>query len=303
MHIDAQTKVFGIIGYPLGHSFSPAMHNAAFAKTGYNGVYVAFPQKNLLQLKHALNLFNIQGLSVTIPHKRRVFRMVDHIDPLAVQIGSLNTLVKNPNGLWEGYNTDGMGAVQAIEESGFDIANKKILIVGNGGSARGIAFALARKQPALLSFLARKQMPSQKLKQGLKMLKAAPKIELLQLPNQKWSRIVKKEHIVDVPQKLEKFDLIIQTTPAGMKGHPLEKVSLLPKDFLFPHQVVFDIVYNLPITPLVDLSKRQKMKIIPGYKMLLWQGVLQFELFTNITAPVQAMEKALLKAMKQEGIV
>lgn len=303
MNIDAKTKLFGIIGYPLAHSFSPAMHNAAFEATGYNGVYLAFEQKNLLQLKHTLHQFHVHGLSVTIPHKQKVRRIADHLDPLALQIGSLNTLVRNSGGLWAGYNTDGLGAVKAIEESGFNIQGKKVLIIGNGGSARAIAFALCEKRPAQIGFLTRNQIPSQKLKQGLKLMKYCPPIELLQFPNEKWkSRVVKHKYILNDPQQIEKYDLIIHATPAGMKHHPLEAASLLSSDFLFKHQTLFDIVYNLPVTPLMQLAKKKKMNVIQGYKMLLYQGVLQFELFTKTEAPEQVMEKALLQAMKNMGV-
>lgn len=302
MQVDARTKIFGIIGYPLGHSFSPAMHNAAFAAAEYNAVYVPFAVKSLLNLKHSLNQLSVQGLSVTIPHKRRVMRITDSIEPLALQIGSLNTLIKNSDGLWEGYNTDGKGAVKALEENGFSVVGKKILIIGNGGAARGIAFALCEKKPSHLGFLARNQIPSQKLKQGLKLLKAAPIIELWQLSQEKWSKVVKKKYLLDDPQKIQKYDLIIQTTPSGMKGHALENISLLGKDFLFTHQVLFDIVYNLPTTPLMRLAATKKIDVIPGYQMLLHQGVLQFELFTGLTAPTEVMKKTLLQKMKEEGI-
>ncbi len=300
MKIDVNTKLFGIIGYPLGHSFSPAMHNAAFEKLKMNAVYLAFPMKSILNLKYSMKQLGIRGLSVTIPYKIKIRRSVDQIDPLALQIGSINTLTIDPSGVTEGYNTDGPGAVESIEKSGFKIEGKKILILGSGGSARAIAFSLLQKKPALLGVASRNVHSARSIVRGIKVQRKHPEIEILFMPDgkRKGARIKHKyENALEEPGQLEKYDLIVQTTPMGMKGHDAARLSPLQKEFLFSHQTLFDIVYNPEVTPLVKLAKNKKIEVIPGYKMLLYQGVRQFEIFTGKKAPVQAMEAALLREL------
>lgn len=301
MNIDAQTALYGIIGYPLGHTFSPAMHNAAFEAVGFNGVYIAFPMKNILNLKYSMRQLNVRGLSVTIPHKMKIRRSVDQVDPLAVQIGSINTVVVQKNGLLKAYNTDGPGAVEAIERTGFHIQGKKILIIGSGGSARGIAFSLLDKKPSTIGIYARNIHTTRALCRSIKLLRSYPELRIY-FPSAKKKQIrishKKNEAALLDPQQLSEYDLIIQTTPMGMSGHPSAQETPLPKEFLFSHQTLFDIVYNPEKTPIVQLARKKKIEVIPGYKMLLYQGTRQFEFFTGMTPPVEIMEKALLAQLK-----
>ena len=317
MHIDSKTKIFGIIGYPLGHSFSPAMHNAAMQAIGYNGVYLPFAVKSVLNLKHTLNQLNISGLSVTIPYKIRIRRIVDKITPLALEIGSVNTIVKNKSGLFEGHNTDGLGAIEAIEESGFNLQSKRILIVGSGGSARAIAFSALQKNPQQIAILARNAKASTQLIRTLKLKKKKTEYELLfyseEISTRRTKKIVKAQgkakkrtnskrisrSLLESPEQVEKFDLIINTTPIGMKnylaGSPLEK------DYLFKHQTLFDIVYNPHNTDLLKIAKTKQLNTIYGYKMLLYQGTKQFEMFTGEKAPIEVMDQALKKELKKNS--
>jgi len=287
MKINAQTKLFGIIGYPLGHTFSPSIHNAAFEKLNYNAVYLPFSMTSITQLKHSINQLGIQGLSVTIPYKLKIKKVVDTIDILAKQIGSINTVVLEESGLLKGYNTDGIGAINAIKESGFDIKNKNILIIGSGGSARAIAFTILKEQPHKITFLARNENSINRIIKPLK----------------SYQKTIKKNILFDkisLPFKnnkelLEEADLIIQTTPMGMKGSSLEKEIPYSEEFIHPQQTLFDIVYNPKETLFVKADKRKKAKIIYGYKMLLYQGTEQFKLFTGLEAPVKVMSDILLK--------
>ena len=179
MKIDAHTHIYGIIGNPLGHTFSPAMHNAAYADRKINAVYLAFPVKNLIQLKYSMRQWNIRGLSVTIPYKISIRRLLDRIDPLALQIGSVNTILWGKTGLLEGYNTDGPGAVMALKKSQVTLAGKKILIIGSGGSARSIAFAIAQEKPAEIGIMARNPMMAMQLARNLTLNRKNPKVNLL----------------------------------------------------------------------------------------------------------------------------
>lgn len=309
MKIDAKTALYGIIGYPLGHTFSPAMHNAAFSHNRINAVYLPFPVKNLLQFKHSMRQFNIKGISVTIPHKINIRRQLDQIHPLALQIGSVNTVLWGKAGLLEGYNTDGLGAVQAIKETGFQIKNSKILLLGSGGSARSIAFSLAQEQPAKIGILSRNPIMSMQLARNLGLIKSNPEMHLLFAP-ETGKKLLEKIHIrgrlwfsevYSNPSQIEEYNLIINTTPLGMSGHPSSSLSPLQNHEFSRRQTIFDIVYNPQDTPLIHLAKRKKADYIPGYKMLLYQGALQFELFTGQKAPVKIMEKALKEQLTLIG--
>lgn len=304
MKIDVNTKLFGIIGYPLGHSFSPAMHNAAFEAAGVNAAYLAFPMKSILNLKYSMKQLGIRGLSVTIPYKINIRRSLDQIDPLALQIGSINTVTIDSAGVASGFNTDGPGAVESIEKSGFQIEGKKVLVIGSGGSARAIVFSLLQKNPALIGVAGRNFHSARSIVRGVKVQRKRPELEILFMPDgkRKAARIRHKyEHTLEEPGQLEKYDLIIQTTPMGMKGHETAAQSPLTKEFLSSSQVLFDIVYNPQVTPLVKLAKAKKMEIIPGYKMLLYQGTRQFTIFTGQEAPEDVMEKALLQELRPQA--
>lgn len=314
MSIDAQTKIFGIIGNPLGHTFSPAMHNAAYAAAGINAVYLAFPLKNLIQLKFSMMQWSIQGLSVTIPHKISIRRHLDRIDSLALQIGSINTIHWGKTGLLEGFNTDGPGAVMALKMAKIAIAGKRVLILGSGGSARGIAFALTQEKPAEIAIMARNPMMAMQLARNLTLNRDNPRVTLIQAKNKAKPRLA--DSLAELmPQSgrkwqtlrewdfdhLRSYDLVINTTPMGMQGgsHPQE--SPLAADAIDKAQCIFDIVYNPARTPLLALAGKRGARVLEGYQMLLYQGVMQFELFTGVKAPTKVMERALLAALKKKS--
>ena len=285
MRIDAKTKIFGIIGYPLGHTFSPEMHNNAFRALGINAIYLVFPMRNLIGLKNAMRKFSICGLSVTIPFKEKIRRIVDHIDPLAMEIGAINTIVWKRN-LLEGYNTDGIGAREALKEKGISLQGKRILILGSGGSARAISFTLLRDKPEEIAFVVRSPLKARKLIRSLKVYR---KKDRPYLRYYTFSQLL--------PEVVHSYDILIQTTPIGMRGHEEEGKSPLEENFLHSSHVVFDIVYNPLDTPLLKKARKKGAEIIYGYKMLLYQGAKQFELFTKEEAPIEVMEKALKEAL------
>jgi shikimate 5-dehydrogenase len=310
MNIDAQTRLYGIIGNPLSHTFSPAMHNAGFAARGINAVYLAFPLHNLTHLKYSMNQWSIQGLSVTIPYKISIRRLLDRIDPLALQIGSVNTIRWGKDGLLEGYNTDGPGAIMALKQEKVPLKGKKVLVIGSGGSARSIGFALAQEKPAQIGIMARNEMMARQLARNLTLNGETsniavhvrgenqhPQKSLAGLKPQrgrKWT----SQPLPDTDE-LAAYDLIINTTPMGMKGSDSAALSPLSPHELHRHQTVFDIVYNPAHTPLLKHAKKRGCGIVLGYKMLLYQGVLQFELFTGKKAPVKEMEKALVTQIRK----
>lgn len=308
MMINAETKKFGIIGFPLSHSYSPLIHNAAYEASKFNAVYLPFPMKNLIQLKHSMRQMGIHGLSITIPHKIAIRRFLDALDPIAIQIGSVNTLVREDN-LLKGYNTDAYGAVEALKSSGVNLKNKKILIIGSGGSARAIAFGLYRESPSKISILARNKLNAKRIIHNLSDLIKNTDLEIIQLKpvgidkssDQKERKNYRGIYYSSLrtPEQIQCFDIIIQTTPMGMKNHPLENEMVLSEKYFKKGQILFDIVYNPYKTPIVKAAQKKKLDIVYGYKMLLFQAAAQYELFTREKPPIEIMEKALLKELKK----
>jgi shikimate 5-dehydrogenase len=200
----------------------------------------------------------------------------------------------------------------ALRKAKIPLKGKKILVIGSGGSARSIAFALTREKPAEVGILARNAMMAMQLARNLTLQKENPKVtlllqqakptlqnsilELMPQSGRKWNSVRYTD-----PEMLHSYDLIINTTPVGMKGSAAAGKSPLVLGELNRHQSVFDIVYNPAQTPLLKLAKKRGCNILLGYKMLLYQGVLQYELFTQSPAPVQTMEKALVAAIKKVG--
>ena len=218
----------------------------------------------------------IKGASVTFPYKIDVIRFLDAIDPDAADIGAVNTLV-NSEEIITGYNTDGYGAVRALENKKITVENTSILILGNGGSARAIALTLLQKGSSV--FLAGRN---------------ASRIESLARDFKKKHRPIHSLLIGDLDRKLmETIDIIINTTPVGMS--PDIDVMPLREDLVMQRHTVFDIVYTPLMTKLLTVAREKKCTLVNGIDMLLFQGVRQFELWTGIPAPVDAISSAIIK--------
>ncbi len=287
MRIDAKTQLFGIIGHPLGHTFSPAMHNAAFAANGINAVYLAFPIATLKGFKTALKTWNLRGLSVTIPHKIHVQKHLDRVEPMAQHIGAVNTVYRDSQNLCVGTNTDGSGAVHALKEAGVSLSGKKILILGAGGAARSIAISLMGCGIYSLTLSGRNRAGMNAIRTRCQKVGKSHAI-----------KIHETSLLQSQPLDISAFDVVIQTTPLGMQGSGFENEIPHGAQGLQKNQIVFDIVYNPTETPFLRMAKKRGCHTVLGYKMLLYQGAQQFELFTAMPAPVKAMEKALLNAMR-----
>ncbi len=270
MSIDAKTKLCCIIGNPIDHSLSPVMHNAGYKALSLNFVYVAFQVSNVDNAIAGIRALDIKGASVTVPHKLAVMPFLDKLDALAKDIGAVNTIV-NSNGKLIGSNTDCEGAIRALEEK-TKIEEKRVIVVGAGGAARAIAF-------------------------GLKMKKA--KIKIINRTKDHAQTLAKEVgaeygDLTDLSE-IKNSDILIHAATTGM--HPNSNDSLVPKEYLHKNLVVFDIVYNPKETKLIKDAEKVGCQIIYGYKMLLYQAVAQFELFTGVKAPVEVMEKALLRGL------
>ncbi len=269
---------YGVIGYPIKHSVSPAMHNAAFRALNMSAVYASFEVKPE-ELKKAIEgarALGIRGLNVTIPHKEKVLEF-SKPDELAAKIGAANTLKFDEEIL--SFNTDAYGALKALESAGVGVAGKVALIVGAGGAARAIAFALVEANATVV-------ITNRTEQRGLKLAQEVRKYgECTFVPMSELEKL--------------KFDILINATPVGMSGYMPGK---LPVDGKLVKEgiVVFDTVYNPMETALIRLAKMRGCKVVYGIDMLVYQGMKSFEIWTGVTPPFDVMKKAALDALRSE---
>lgn len=285
--ISGGTKVCGIFGHPVEHSFSPAMHNAAFKALGLDYTYVPFPVApgNLQAAVASVKALGLTGVNVTIPHKEAVLPMLDEISGEAGLIGAVNTIVHRSGSLY-GDNTDGRGFLRALrEKAGFAPAGKTALILGAGGAARAVAVQLALAGASRLLLANRSEKRAGELADFV-LKKTGVNAVVLPWP--------KGEYDVLPGEALLEAELVVQTTSLGM--HPNDSVSPpLPFDRFRPGQVACDLVYNPVETLFLRRAGQTGATTVDGLGMLLYQGALAFELWTGVAAPVDVMREALLK--------
>ena len=279
MEIDAHTGFCGLIGNPVEHSLSPAIHNAAFQKLGLNLVYLAFRVEAIGEAIAGLRaLGGFRGASVTIPHKVSAIPFLDEVEPTARHIGAINTIVAS-QGKLTGYNTDATGALRALRGGVGSLTGKHVVILGSGGAARAIAFALAGE-----SGLA-----------GLTVLgvDASERSTLAGDLRSKTPLTVAEAHLDEA--SLGKFlpgaQVLVHCTPIGMS--PKTEASCVPASLLHAGLAVMDIVYNPRDTRLLKDARQAGCITIPGLEMFLHQAVAQFELWTNHVAPADVMRGVL----------
>lgn len=280
MEINTHTQFCGVIGNPVEHSLSPAIHNAAFQKLGLNCVYLAWKVEAIGDaIKGLRALGNFRGASVTIPHKVAAMSYLDRVDRTARQIGAINTIVAE-QGQLIGYNTDATGAVRALLEGGAELKGRHIVIVGSGGAARAIAFALAAESGAAkLSLLGVDDHERAKLTADLRCATTLAVEDL---------------HLDDAALRktLPVAQVLIHCTPVGMS--PRTDDTCVPSSFLHSGLAVMDIVYNPRETRLLKDARAAGCKtVIPGLEMFLNQAVAQFELWTGRPAPADVMRAVL----------
>ena len=283
--ISGKTKLCGIIGDPVEHTLSPAMHNAAFKKMGLDYFYVPFRVKkeDLGKAIAGMRALNIRGLNVTIPHKVAVIPFLDKLDPLAEKIGAVNTIV-NDDGILTGYNTDATGFLQALLESGIEPKGKNVVILGAGGASRAISFILAERGAYLVILNRLLELDWAEELAGRLSNIFGEEVKALELV---------EENLVG---SLEKTDILINATSVGMSPNIDE--SPVPSTLLKPALVVFDTVYNPIKTRLLRKAGEAGAKTISGIEMLVWQGALAFEKWTGIKAPVKLMRNEVIKVLK-----
>ncbi|OHD08610.1 MAG: shikimate dehydrogenase [Spirochaetes bacterium GWB1_36_13] len=270
MPISGTTSVYCIFGNPVKHSFSPLIHNASFQELGINGAYVPFEVTDIETAVKSVKALGIKGVSVTIPFKISVMPFLDELTPLAKNIEAVNTLFWK-DGKLMGHNTDGLGALKALKEK-TEIKGKKILILGCGGASRAIAMTLSSEKPQVIGVT---EIDEAKGKIFAKEIQEKTGTEARYLSSVKGFD----------------YDILINTTPLGM--HPHEDKMPLKESEILENRIVFDIVYNPKETLLLKKARGKNCEIIYGYKMLLYQGMEQFKIWTSQDAPESLMEKIL----------
>ncbi len=285
--ITGKTSVFGIIGDPVEHTLSPGMHNAAFEKLGLDHIYVPFHVK-AEELEHAINgafALSIKGLNVTIPHKTEVIKYLDYLDIAAGLIGAVNTIEFGENGAI-GHNTDGIGAVRAIEEVN-SVKNKKVMILGAGGAARAISFQILLSGAESLVISNRTIEKASELRNDL-VEKLEPDVKVTDLGD-------------ELEKELKDTDILVNTTPIGMYPNISQK-PLVTADMMHEGLIVNDIVYNPLKTGLIVEAEKAGAETISGVKMLMYQGVEAFKIWTGIEPPIEVFQRALMNEMNLEII-
>ncbi|MEM3702857.1 MAG: shikimate dehydrogenase [Candidatus Bathyarchaeia archaeon] len=283
MRISGKTQICALIGDPVDHSLSPFIQNSAFKHLNIDFVYVAFKvsKENVKEVLQGARALGIRGLNVTMPLKTVVVKHIDELDPSAEKIGAVNTIL-NDEGRLIGYNTDGLGAIEALKVNGQDPSGKNILILGAGGAARAVAFALCRdagNMTILNRTLEKARVLARELHENF-----GKKVGCGRFTEENLRRNVKSA------------DILVNATPLGMT--PYENKTPVNTNFLHPNLTVFDLVYYPPETRLLKEARAVGAKTLNGLHMLVHQGALSFEIWTGKKAPIDVMMNACKRSLK-----
>jgi shikimate dehydrogenase len=279
------TKLFFLLGTPLGHSVSPPMHNCVFEKLGLDHIYlpVEVEADNLERTFKGLTCMNVQGFNVTIPHKIRIMDLLDDLDPLAKTIGAVNTICIQ-DGKTIGFNTDGEDFIRSLkEETGLDCQGKRFFLLGSGGAARAISMTLA-DQGAERVFLCNRTVE-----------KAEALASEINRKIRNCAQIVLPE-IARQREVIENCDALVNCTSLGM--HPKDDILPIDESLIDSHLVVVDIVYNPLITKLLRVAESKGCQICRGLGMLIYQGAAAFKLWTGREPLVSEMSKMAYSIMQ-----
>lgn len=285
LSLNFKTRLCAVIGNPVSHSMSPAIHNAGYAALDLDFAYLPCQVEDVKGMLDGMRaMHNFRGLSVTIPHKVTAMKYVDEVVAADRIIGSINTIVKE-DGKLIGMGTDGPGALKALNDAGVELDGKIVLLLGCGGAARAIAFTLA--QQTALAELCMLDINGEMLR-GL----------TADLQANTGARI--SSELLDdasLARAMGRADVVIHCTPIGM--HPKEDASLVPAELFRPGQAVLDIVYNPLQTKLLADAEARGLQTISGVEMFINQAVLQFEIFTGGPAPEAVMRRVVMENLSK----
>jgi 3-dehydroquinate dehydratase/shikimate dehydrogenase len=267
-----RTRVYGVIADPVGHSLSPLMHNTGFIARGVDAVYLPFLVHELKDFLEAIEPLGIRGFSVTRPHKQAILKYLGELDPLAAEIGAVNTVVVRKDRSLYGCNTDYVGLLRALEKK-TRLPGSRVLVLGAGGAARAAAFALAHAG-ATVAICARREKPANEL-----------------------ARSVGGEFVPWKALRSEKFEAILNATPVGQ--YPHSEISPLSAGEL-NCRIVMDLITRPLQTKLLQIAQKKNIGIVPGVEMFVAQGVAQWELWMGKAAPEADMRRAVVQALRGE---
>lgn len=280
--MNKKLKVYGLFGFPLGHTFSPVMHNRAFRLLGLNAVYLAFE----LAPRHLRDVFRkkrrllLDGFNITIPYKEVVFRYCDRVVGGARCVGAVNT-VKVINDRLIGYNTDIDGFLASLKKARYSLRGKRLMLFGAGGAGRAVAHAALHSKAACVRVVEVNIKRAKVLRRDL----SKTKIEVLPY----------KRNLIR--SLLKETDCLINASGIGLK--PKDPVLLSSRDLKdCKNLFVYDLVYNPPLTPLLRAARTRNLNTLNGLDMLLFQGAKAFEIWTGKKPPISEMKKALVSALK-----
>lgn len=274
-------RTYCIIGDPVSHSLSPAMHNAAFRSLSLDNIYIAYKVASgeLESAIESLRSVRISGFNVTIPHKTAVSKYLDDVDYLSRKAGAVNTVVGN-DGEFKGYNTDVQGFLQPLINRRTDFKGLTVLLFGAGGSARAVVTSLSS-----VNGISKLVIASRNSNKTLELSRMA---EL--------SGLSCSASMVEEAKAIAKhFDLIVNATPVGLQSNE----SILGMEDIESNSTVYDLVYRPVMTKLLENARNKGARVIYGYEMLLEQGAQAFEIWTGLKAPIPAMKKALFGVFQE----
>ena len=282
-------KRVGIIGYPIRHSASPAFQNAALRHCGVDAVFTAWEvaPEALTSWVWDQDRDDLLGFGVTVPHKTEIIKQLDHVDDDAAAIGAVNTVVVTERRELVGYNTDTYGFLHALQtEGGFDVQGQDVLVLGAGGVSRAVCGVLLREGVASLTLANRTVARAESLLADL---------ERHGVPVR--SVALDEGAIAGALRGRGRVGLIVNCTSMGMLHGPAEGASPIPARLITPGAFVYDLVYNPPVTPLMELARGADARTLNGLPMLVYQGARGFTLWTGLDAPVDVMMAAAREAV------
>jgi len=281
-NLDYSTKIVGIIGHPIKHSFSPKMHNLTFQLQGLNYIYLPFdiPNSNLKDALKSMGVLGIRGLNVTLPHKEKIIQYMDHVSEEASTVGAINTVVNEGSHLF-GYNTDINGIIESLTPYKDQITKSVVTVIGAGGGARGVLYSLIRHfNVERINLINRTEERAEAIKDYIKAKMRYEEIHTYEL--------MAKENV----KVFQSSNLIVNTTSVGMFPNVDETPTDLPESFNSSH-LVFDLIYNPLKTKFLEIAELQGATIINGLKMFVVQGAKSFELWTGKVMDVEKVTNEL----------
>ena len=286
MYIDGKTRTCGLIGNPVEHTLSPAIHHFLAEKTGQNLAYLPFlvEEERLEDAVNGAYALNLLGVNVTVPYKSDVLPFLSDVDPLAKQIGAVNTLVRTDEG-FKGYNTDMPGLYRAMQSDGVNIEGESVMILGAGGVARAVAMMLAKKNAKEILILNRTLERALAIEDEINEIEGRHLVSAM--PLDAWKELTGEKRFV-----------VIQATKVGM--HPFTEETVITEEVFYQKvKVGYDLIYNPLETRFMQLVKKAGGRAYPGLKMLLYQGIIAFELWTGETITEEIANDAYAALLAQ----